>query len=394
MGDAGKNGTAPTDRTYGPADWMVGYERLESIAKTMDQLGYDTMWLTEHHFQHEGYEIIPNQILFGTHLASLTERLRMGQMFNVVPQWHPLRLAEDFAMADVLTRGRMQLGVGRGTVPREAQTLGTVVASGDNEMSRKADDLNREVFEESMEVIRAAFGADRFSHRGKHFVLPPDGIPDRGGFVSELAMVPQPWQKHVQIYQPCTSPRTLEYVPAQGFHGVFWNSPPAMLEQAWSQFGEYAAAAGHEYRRGEGRVLVLSTHVGDTRESALATVRDGYDEYVRFLSPYGRFQRLELSEELRAEGYDELPFDFRPEAEESIRQRTLACGSAEDVAETISFYIDLLGIEHISLFLDFPSLSAEQMNEQLQRVAADVMPLLGVEMSGPPVATPRDDLRR
>ena len=392
MDDAGKNGTPPTDRRYGPADWMIGYERLESIAKVMDRLGYDTMWLTEHHFQYEGYEIIPNQILFGTHLASMTERLRMGQMFNVVPQWHPLRLAEDFAMADVLTRGRMQLGVGRGTVPREAQTLGTVVASGDNEMSRQADDLNREVFEESMEIIKAAFGASTFSHRGKHFVLPPDGIPDRGGFVSELTMVPQPWQERVTIYQPCTSPRTLEYVPAQGFHGVFWNSPPRMLEQMWTRFGDYAAAAGHEYRRGEGRVLVLSAHVGDTRESALATVRDGYDEYIRFLSPYGRFQRLELSDELRAEGYDELPFDFKPEAEESVRQRTLACGSAEDVAETISFYIDLLGIEHISLFLDFPSMSASQMNEQLHRVAEEVMPMLGVEMAGPPAPRPRSDL--
>jgi len=139
-------------------------------------------------------------------------------------------------------------------------------------------------------------------------------------------------------------------------------------------------------------VLVLSAHVGDTRESALATVRDGYDEYIRFLSPYGRFQRLELSDELRAEGYDELPFDFKPEAEESVRQRTLACGSAEDVAETISFYIDLLGIEHISLFLDFPSMSASQMNEQLHRVAEEVMPMLGVEMAGPPAPRPRSDL--
>ena len=75
-------------------------------------------------------------------------------------------------MADILTGGRMVFGVGRGTVPREAQSLGAVVASGDNAMSRDADRLNREIFEESMEVILAAWGDERFSFHGKHFVVP------------------------------------------------------------------------------------------------------------------------------------------------------------------------------------------------------------------------------
>ena len=78
-------------------------------------------------------------------------------MFNVVPQWHPLRLAEDFALADIVTGGRMEFGVGRGTVPREAWALGTVVASGDNAMSAEHDRINREIFEEAMEVIKLAW---------------------------------------------------------------------------------------------------------------------------------------------------------------------------------------------------------------------------------------------
>ena len=84
-------------------------------------------------------------------------------MFNVVPQWHPLRLAEDFAIADLITGGRMEFGVGRGTVPREAWALGTVVASGDNAMSAEHDRINREIFEEAMEVIKLAWGQERFS---------------------------------------------------------------------------------------------------------------------------------------------------------------------------------------------------------------------------------------
>ena len=86
----------------------------EDLAVLMDGLGYDTLWLAEHHFQREGYECIPNILLLATHLAARTERLRFGCGFNIVPTWHPLRLAEDYAMADILTRGRVRFGVGRG----------------------------------------------------------------------------------------------------------------------------------------------------------------------------------------------------------------------------------------------------------------------------------------
>ena len=177
MPDAGNAGPVPTTRRYDMPDVVAAYDNLFHWADTADRLGYDTMWLTEHHFQHEGYEVVPNIVQFGMALALRTERLRQGQMFNVVPQWHPLRLAEDFALADVLTGGRMVFGVGRGTVPREAESLGSMVASGDNEMSREADRVNREMFEEAMEVIKLAWTQERFSYTGKHYSFPPSASP-------------------------------------------------------------------------------------------------------------------------------------------------------------------------------------------------------------------------
>src|SRR6478735_5669466 len=222
MSDPGAGLPDPRDRRVTNEQVASAYADLCHWARTADGLGYDTMWLTEHHFQHEGYELTPNLVLFGLHLAGLTERLRFGQMFNVVPQWHPLRLAEDFAMADILTGGRMVFGVGRGTVPREAESLGTMVASGDNDMSREADRINREVFEESMEVIKLAFENERFSYLGKHLSFPPADIPDRGVTVTELTLVPRP-RGPVEIYQPISSPDTLDYAPAAGHKGVFWH---------------------------------------------------------------------------------------------------------------------------------------------------------------------------
>ena len=368
MPDAGAAGPVPTERRYGVDAVRAGYENQVHWAETADRLGYDTFWSTEHHFQHEGYEIIPNLLMLGVALAGRTRNLRFGQMFNVVPQWHPIRLAEDFAMADLLTGGRMVFGVGRGTVPREAESLGTVVASGDNEMSREADRINREVFEESMEIIKLAWADERFSYTGKHFELPPTGIPDRGATVSELTLVPRP-AGPVEIFQPISSPDTLEYAPAVGHKGVFWLGAPASLAAKWARYGEIAAAHGRALRPGEDRALVLNTFVGRTREAAFAAVRDGHDEFVRFLAPYGRFTSY-----LEDDGVTRKPFGYAPPLEESVRQRIMAVGSVDDVVDTIGAYVEELGLEHLVIFPEFPGLSRAQVDEQLHLVAGEVLP--------------------
>jgi alkanesulfonate monooxygenase SsuD/methylene tetrahydromethanopterin reductase-like flavin-dependent oxidoreductase (luciferase family) len=375
MADPGNAGTPPVERRASNDDVVACYENLAHWASTMDRLGYDTMWLTEHHFQYEGYEVVPNLILFGLHLVHVTERLRLGQMFNVVPQWHPLRLAEDFALADICSGGRMQFGVGRGTVPREAETLGAVVASGDNALSREADRVNREMFEEAMTVIRAAWAGERFSFSGKHYTFPPPGIPDRGSTVQSLTLVPRPLRP-VEVYQAVSSPATLDYVAAQGFHGVFANQHPTKLKPRWEEFAEKAAAAGHDWGRGGGRVLVVNVHIGPTREEAFRTGRDPHDEFCRFLAPYGRFAGYLGKEYKTALGY-------QPTLEESTEQQIMAIGSVDDVVDTLGMWRELLGLEHLCCFFDMPGLSREQLDEQLHLFAGEVAPRLGITLDGP-----------
>ena len=81
------------------------FEKTEAVARQMDKLGWDTLWLAEHHFQREGYEVLPNIPDGGGASAHLTEKLKIGCGFNITPMWHPLRLAEDHAVADILTKG-------------------------------------------------------------------------------------------------------------------------------------------------------------------------------------------------------------------------------------------------------------------------------------------------
>lgn len=370
MPDAGDPNVPSTSRRYGNDDVVACYENLVAWAKTADEVGLDTMWLTEHHFQHEGYEVLPNLILFGMHLANLTSELRLGQMFNVVPQWHPLRLAEDFAIADIATGGRMEFGVGRGTVPREAWALGTVVASGDNEMSVEHDRLNRQVFEESMEIIKLAWYNERFSYRGKQFVLPPDDVPDRGSIVNELTLIPRP-RRVVDIYQPVTSPETIEYVPAAGHKAVYWLSNPDSQKQKWDRYAELREQSGSPVGAGEDRCLVLNMHVGRTREEAMRKGRPGHDEFVKFLSPYGRFASYR-----HADG-SKVPFDFRPTVEDSAREHIQIIGSIDDCVDALGFWRDLLDLKHVCFFFDFPGLTREEMQEQLHLTVEEVFPRLG-----------------
>ena len=95
--DRGQDATPANERRYPNEQLASVFEKTEAIAKKMDRLGYDTLWLAEHHFQHEGYECIPNILMLAVHLAHVTKQLKIGCGFNIAPMWHPLRLAEDFA---------------------------------------------------------------------------------------------------------------------------------------------------------------------------------------------------------------------------------------------------------------------------------------------------------
>ena len=368
--DAGAGPPAPTDRRYGHKEVWRAIEQIIDAGVVCDRLGFDSFWLTEHHFQHEGYEVIPNGILVGTILAERTESIRIGMAFNIVPQWHPLRLAEDFATLHNISGGRGILGVGRGTVPREAETLGTKIGSFDNPDKAAADELNRKQFDEAMRVIRLALDNETFSFHGEAYDFPPPGIPDRGGFVTELSLVPRTLYPY-EIWQAITSPPTLEQVPRSGWGGVFWNNHHSFVKTRWERLAEiYAAEHGRELERGQHRLLVLNVRVEDTYEAAVASMREGHDEFWKFLGPYGWSKGY-----MGPDGRPAKP-GLIPTLEESLDQKTCVVGTAEQVAETISWFDEQIGLENLLLFPAMPGDRYEKVEEQLHRIAGELLPML------------------
>ncbi|HSL56260.1 MAG TPA: LLM class flavin-dependent oxidoreductase [Acidimicrobiales bacterium] len=370
MDDASAGPPAPTDRRYTQKEMWHAAERMLDVGVHAERCGFDSYWLTEHHFQYEGYEVVPNGILFGAILSQRTSRLRIGTMFNIVGQWHPLKLAEDFATLHNISGGRGILGVGRGTVPREAQSLGTQIGSFDNPDKAAADDLNRRQFDEAMEVVLAAFENEQFSYKGEIYEFPPPGIPDRGGFVETLTLVPRPLYPY-EIWQAVTSPPTLELVPKKGWGAVFWLQHHSFIKRFWERYEEIHTEHHGALEQGEKRMLVLNVRIEDTHEAAVASARDGHDEFWKFLGPYG------WSRGYMGEGGKPAAPGLIPTLEQSIENKTWIVGTPDEVAEGIAFYRDELGLENLTLFPNFPGDTYTTTEEQMSRYAEQVAPLLG-----------------
>ena len=177
LDNIGLNGTPANDRRYSDEQLREAFFTARDVAQTMDELGFDVLWTAEHHFQREGYEVFPNLIQLGLWLATQTKRLKFGCAFNVLPMWHPIRLAEDYAMADIVTDGRVIMGVGRGYHTREVESFGAPLLDAEKnrelfeeQLAAAADLLQRAAVPPQGQVLRgaAAGGVSRLHAQGHH----------------------------------------------------------------------------------------------------------------------------------------------------------------------------------------------------------------------------------
>ena len=287
--DIGLDATALNDRWLPDEHLATVFDKAEAIAGVMDRLDYETFWMAEHHFQREGYECIPNLLLFAVHLAHLTKKLKIGCGFNIAPMWNPLRMAEDYATADILTDGRVVFGVGRGYHTREVETFDAPIID---------QDANRELFEEQVEVMFKAFNERSFSHHGKHYNIPPD-VPYRGYDLKEITLVPRPKYLPVECYQPVVSAsqRAMDFMVKHGIKGMIGGGAAAggATMEVVRRWRETLAQAGRETELGGDLIIGFSIHLADTEEKGMNEARlffRGEHEDVRapglFPWPVGR----------------------------------------------------------------------------------------------------------
>lgn len=368
MDNVGYAGTAVNDRRFPNEHLATAFDKAEAMARLMDRLGYDTLWTAEHHFQPEGYECIPNVLMLAVHLSHLTERLRFGCGFNITPMWHPLRLAEDFAMADILTGGRVTFGVGRGYHTREVETFGSPLQD---------QPANRELFEEQVEIIFKAFNEESFSHQGKHYTLPPR-VPYRGYELEKLTLVPRPLRRPVECWQPIQggTQRALEFMAKQGIKGVVGggSAEGGAMHRVVVGWQEAHTRIGRQLELGENLCFGFHFYIANSREQGIREAAKYYEENIKMFGPLRLVRALTDQQIEDMSDPRKAPHAGLPTIEEAIDKGGVLCGSPDQIIEHLKKLEERYpGLERVSVSLSV-GVSKTAVLEQLERFATEVMP--------------------
>ena len=357
----GLDGTPANDRRYSAERLAEVFDTSRRVAQVMDELGYYCFWAAEHHFQHEGYECIPNLIQWGLWLATQTKRLKFGCGFNILPMWHPIRLAEDYAMADIVTDGRVIMGVGRGYHTREVETLGGPLLD---------TDANRAIFEEGLDLLLKCFNEDSFHHKGRYFNAPPP-VPYRGYDLKEITMVPRPKHLPVEIFMPIASGRTIDLMAQKGLKAMVTLNGEKILDDVVRGFHEACHRHGRAIALGQDMVWGAGIYLADSQEEAIRRLEPAHDERYKWFAPFG-FVRY-ADEHGRTWGTPGAPAKI-PSLRDGVQQKAWFCGPPNQVIDGIkSIEAKDPGLEDFMIHWA-EGLSPREFTEQLQWFARDVMP--------------------
>jgi alkanesulfonate monooxygenase SsuD/methylene tetrahydromethanopterin reductase-like flavin-dependent oxidoreductase (luciferase family) len=326
-------------------------ETLELIALA-DSLGFDVAWLAEIHFG-GAFSLIANPLMLVPTIAHRTRRIRIGTAVVLLPLHHPLSCAEQAATADVLSGGRLEFGVGRGSIPTQFHGFDVPVAE------------NRARFDEALDIIRLAWTQERFSYQGRFHR------------VDDVAVVPRPVQRpHPPIRVAVHTAESFAHVGARGLpiYSGTTTTPLPQLRECMAVYRAHLAAAGHAWGR-EQMALMLPVHVGTTSTSARDAMRPGVLQYYKNLrtifsqlpeSYSEHLPRLRMIEENIAN----LPY------ERFCRDQGVF-GDAAEVVDRLQAARDEFGLSQIIAWFDQGAmLPRAEVEDTMRRFADQVMPKL------------------
>ena len=368
LDDMGFDATPANDRFYSNERLASVFDKTDAIATTMDEKGYDTFWMAEHHFQREGYECIGNLLMEAVHLCHITENIKIGCGFNIAPMWHPLRLAEDFATADILTKGRTIFGVGRGYHTREVEVFGAPMLDAD---------ANRDLFEEQVDIIFKAFNNESFSHEGKNYTIPPR-VPYRGYELEEITLVPRPMNYPVECWQPVVSAsdRGLRFMAKHGIKGIIGGgaAPGGAQQNVVEAWQKIEAEHGRETELGGNLIISFSVYLAESAQQGIRETRSFFEENMKMFAPLG-FVRGLTDDQIEALGDPDRVYTAGlPTLDEAVEGGSWLIGTPEMVTEQLmSVQKQYPGLQEINVGMPVGT-PQSVIIEQLEQFAEEVMP--------------------
>lgn len=364
------------------------------LIRAADEMGIWGASTIEHHFHSEGYEVSPNPGVINAYWAAITKNIRVGQMGYVMSVHNPIRVAEETAILDHLTKGRCFVGLARGYQSRWTNTLGQHIGSVATLSDQSPDDKkNREIFEEQVNLLVEAWTQDSISHNSELWQVPypqPGGTPDwwmkdwtarlgaegeigEDGNTKNVSVVPAPFTKpHPPVFVASNSSvETVQYAARMGFIPNYF----APVDKAVAHAQAYVDAGrdvGRKYVLGQNQSLVRWMQLGETTEAAHQAVADyDGDIWKHFYAPL-------FENGLPHDSDEKTPVDA---SRESLVPAILKSGlwNSGTLSEVRQQFIDqwkLVPAEYVTLIFHYAQQPKESVIENLEIFMREIKPEL------------------
>lgn len=366
-------------------------QQIEAACEA-DKLGYDYIIHSEHHFNLLSTNL-PNPVLTQTAIAAQTEDIRFVQMANILPWYEPVRLAEQLAMLDIISDGRAEFGIGKGSSSVNSAILGQYWGGTDEDKL-----MNNKSFEEKYEILLEAWTEDFVSHNGQFHNLPPNyvewenhdeyqylkdevsghepqdtmsvDLSTEKTTLSAFPVFPQPQQEpHPQIWKPAPSPGAMKWAARQGINACVHYSDGPVIKDLIDAYYDNAEAADWPDHRPE--------YDGEP-------FRHGWDaDRCRGVVPIVRVLNTDVADEETLESFElGLERELKDDSEDMDVKEKIAgidkfmVGSSDEIIDDIVDLRETCGYEDLAFFIqiDFTGMSQEAYLEQLRVFAEEVSP--------------------
>ena len=340
-----------------------GRAAAEVIADEVEQmvlseaLGFDSVWVTEHHFADYGLSSAPTALL--ATLAARTEQVKLGTAVYVLPFHHPVRLAEETATLDILSRGRLTVGLGRGNRPIEFLGYGI------------RQDESRTRLEEGVAVLLQAWTRDRVTFHGRHWQI------------DDLPVYPRPvTQPHPPIAFAVGSPESLRWAGSHGYpimsSGLY--TPLETTLKNRQVYVDALRAAGYATDTLANWVYTKHVYVAESDAQARADAegpeRWFLDSYVRSISPDGL---RGLSDAVRQQAAAAAERVSRLRWEELV-ETALLVGSPATLRARIA-ELEAAGVGELLCWMNFGGIPPDKVRRSMRLFAQEVLPAFRPQVS-------------
>ena len=327
------------------------FNDLTDSIKVGEEMGLETAWFAEHHFNN--YSLCPSPLVVAAHCAGFTSKIRLGTAVVVLPLYDPIRLAQEIALVDTLSNGRLVVGIGSGYQEYEFERFRT----------RLEDNLA--VTMETLDIIELALTRDKFSYHGKHFQYPETQIAIK----AIQKPLPEIWVAGLM-----NSPLMQERVARSGYVPFLtpsW-SPTSSLVKVRKAYDDLYRKIGKDPKDLPLSLMRFIHVTGDKAEARDAAER------ARYSSRLSLALRLKYA---KIEGIyvEEAAFQDEPPIEEMVDNYII--GDAETCIEKILNDHELVAPSHIAFNVQLGGVPHDRVMKTLEQIGSHVIPGVQKELA-------------